>query len=111
MPRRSATCQIVSPGVASTSAPSRKKRMGSVIANSFSDVLQPLHEGVDLGLCPSIAVMPEFQQRLLVDGYPVDHLRRHLANDPWREAVGDHSRSIGDRYRKDGLRSARLHKI
>ena len=32
VPRRSATCQIVSPGAASTSAPSRKKRIGSVMS-------------------------------------------------------------------------------
>ncbi len=33
MPWRSATCQIVSPGAASTSVPSRKKRIGSVIGS------------------------------------------------------------------------------
>jgi hypothetical protein len=40
-----------------------------------SDPLQFLNKIVYLGLSPSVAVVPEIEQRILVAGHPFDDLR------------------------------------
>src|SRR5262249_12895832 len=76
----------------------RKKRRGRP-----SNPLKSLNEIVHFGVCPAVAVIPEIEQRILVTGHPVDHLRRHLADHASVQTVGDNRRNVSNGNRKARL--------
>src|SRR5438445_379730 len=51
--------------------------------------------------------MPKIEQRILVARHPVDDLRRFLADDAERQAVGNDARIVGDRVRAASRRALR----
>jgi hypothetical protein len=62
-----------------------------------SNPLKFLNKIVYLRLRPGVAVIPEIEQRVLVARHPLDDLRRQLADDTVRQAVGDDGRNIRNR--------------
>jgi len=53
-------------------------------------------------------VIPEIEQRVFVTRYPIEDLRRRLAGDADRQAVGDDDRNIGNRDGEARPRPSRL---
>jgi hypothetical protein len=56
-------------------------------------------------------MIPKGEQCVLVARDPVDDLRRQLADDADRQAVGDYGRNVGDRNGEARLRPPRLQEI
>src|SRR5437667_7343821 len=77
---------------------------------SPSNPVKFLNKIVYLGLGPSIAMIPEIEQGVLVARHPIDDLRRQLAYDLAWQAGGD-GRNVGNRNGKARLRPSRLQEI
>ena len=94
------------------SAPPSPRRSKSLrhAANTGSNVPQLLDEVVHVGLRPGVAAIPEIEQGVLVQRDPFNNARGHPADDPCRQAVGDHHRLVRDRDGKTGLGSSRPQK-